>query len=170
MGVKYLAMEPSKYIDEPMLVALRRLLPNAAFDPKLTPLSISAEPSVSIELPVPATAEYAFRLYFQPERQIHARLLVSDGTDYFWYMPFEDVAFRDSDAAFVQTVERLVRYETRIVQKRGLITDSFRCDFKAASGWKKVYAHSASRLGGFHPPLIAGRERVYASPAIAPQQ
>jgi hypothetical protein len=165
-------MDLSKYIDEPMLMSLRRLLPNAAFQPILTPSSMSVEPSVSVELPVPADAEYGFRLYFQPERQIGARLLAADGTDYFWYMPFEDAAFRNSvedlDAAFARTVERLIRNETRIVQKRGLIADSFRCDYKAASGWKRVYSHSASRFGGFHPPLIAGRERIYTSPAIAP--
>jgi hypothetical protein len=170
VGVKYLAMELSQYVDEPMLAALRRLLPNATLQPVLRPLSWSAYPSVSVALPVPAGAEYGFKLYFQPERQISARLLVADGTYYFWYMPFEDAAFRNSveelDAAFVQTIEHLVWHETRIVQKRGLINHSFRCDYKSASGWKRVFSHSALRLGGFHPPLIAGRERVYTSPAI----
>jgi hypothetical protein len=165
-------MDLNKYIDEPMLVTLRRLLPSAAFQLILTPSSVSEEPSVSIELPVPAEAEYGFRLYLQPERQIHARLLAADVKDYFWYMAFEDAAFRNSvedlDAAFVETVERLIRNETRIVQKRGLIADLFKCDYKAASGWKRVYSHSAFRFGGFHPPLIAGRERIYTSPAVAP--
>jgi hypothetical protein len=67
---------------------------------------MSTEPSVSVELPVPADAEYGFRLYFQPERQIGATLLAADGTDYFWYMPFEDAAFANSvedlDGAFVK--------------------------------------------------------------------
>jgi hypothetical protein len=164
-------MDLSKYVDEPMVVSLRRLLPKAAFQPILTPSSMSIEPSVSVELPVPADAEYGFRLHFQPEKQIGARLLAADGTDYFWYMPFEDAelghSVEDLDAAFIQTVECLVRNE-RESSRNGLIAESFRCDYKAAGGWKRVYSHSASHFGGFHTPRIAGRERIYTSPAIAP--
>jgi hypothetical protein len=163
-------MEQSRYISDPLLAALRRLLPTTDFDMKPTPLANSTEVSLSVELPLPAAAEYAFGLYFQPEKQIHARLLFPNETKYFWYMPFEVGAFDDLDNSFVRAVEQLVRYETRIVQRRGLFADSFRCDFKAGSEWKKVYAHSAFHPGGFHPPIIAGREHVYRSPAIAPQQ
>jgi hypothetical protein len=167
-------MELSQYVDEPTLAALQRLLPDAPFQPILMPLSGSADRSVSVKLPVPADAEYGFTLYFQPERQIAATLLVADAADYFWYMPFEDAAFHNSvqelDAAFIKTVEHLVCHETRIIQKRGLLNHSFRCDYKSASGWKRVYWHSALRLGRFHPPLIAGRKRVYMSPAIVGQE
>ncbi len=56
-------MELSQYVDEPTLAALQRLLPDVPFQPILTPLSGSADRSLSVELPVPADAEYAFRLY-----------------------------------------------------------------------------------------------------------
>jgi hypothetical protein len=132
---------------------------------------MSSEQGVIVDLPVPEDAEYRFRLCFQPERQIHATLLAADDADYLWYMPFEDAAFRNSaqdlDTAFLQTVEVLIRNGTRIIYKRGLIFEYFRCEYKTASGWKRVYAHSAFRFGGFHPPLISGRKRIYSSPAIA---
>jgi hypothetical protein len=167
-------MELSRYVDEPTIAALKRLLPNAEFEPILEPLSGSSEPVVSIELPAPVEAQYSFVLTFKPEKQISARLLNTGPAErpYFWYMPFEDGTFRNSlelDKAFVETLGLLVTHKTRIVQKRGLINHSFRCDYQTVSGWKRVFGLSALRVGGFRPPRISGRQQVYFSPAIAPR-
>jgi hypothetical protein len=163
----------SQYVDEPTLEKLERLLPGVELEPILKPLSLSKYPSVSIELPTAPQADYRFVLHLQPEKQVSARLPQSDATHYyFWYQPFEDAAFRNSaeklDNAFIETVEKLVRHETRIRQKRGLLNHSFRCEYKSPKGWERVYGHSALRLGGFKVPPIAGREQVYRSAALAP--
>ena len=165
-------MSLSEFVDERMVVALNRTLPNVALEPILKEHSHGMR-SVSVELPAPQGGEYQFILTLQPERQIHARLvrhLDTQRNNYFWYRPFEDAEFRGSieklDAAFIETIEKLVRHETRILQKRGLLNHSFRLEYKSSSGWKRVYGHSALRMGGFSAPMIAGRQRVYHSPAL----
>jgi hypothetical protein len=167
-------MELSRYVDELTIEALHRLLPNVEFELIFTPVSGLSEPAVSIKLPVPPGAEYSFSLWFRPEKQIHANLVDADpARPYFWYMPFEDAAFKNSveqlDKAFVKKLELLVSHETRIVQKRGLLLHSFRCDYKASSGWNRVYRMAAMRLGHVKPPEIAGSQRIYHSPALAPR-
>jgi hypothetical protein len=174
-------MDLSSYVDELTFTELQRLLPGVAFEPIITPLrwrSLSVVPhesdfSVYQQLPPAPGAEYSFELCFRPERQIHATLIDADPSrPYFWYMPFEDAAFGNSvvklDKAFLETVELLISNETRIVQKCGLLSHSFRCDYKAGSGWKRVCGVSCLRTG-FKPPRIAGRLRVYYSPALAPR-
>jgi len=166
-------MELIEYVDEATFATLRRLLPDAPLQPLLTPVSGSRESSVSTDLPLPVGADYRFNLYLRPERQIHARLLNADPNAYFWYMPFEDAAFKYSvealDAAFLQTIEHLVQHETRIIQRRGLLSHSFKCEYKSGHEWKGVYSHSGLRFGGFHAPQILTRTRVYISAAIVPR-
>jgi len=166
-------MSLSEFVDERIVVALNRTLPGFAFETILETHSRSGISSVTVELPVPEGAEYQFVLSFQPEKQIHARLLRQHGTqrnNYFWYRPFEETQSRDFndkvDAAFVETIERLVHHETRIVQKRGLLNHSFRLDYKSPNGWQRIYRVWTFRLGGFSVPSIAGRQRVYHSPAL----
>jgi len=163
-------MELGRYLDERTLAALHRLLPNFAFEPVLAPVSGLSEPSVTIQLPVPAGAEYSFSLTVQPEKQIHARLVNTEPeTEYFWYMPFEDAEFKNSielDRAFVETLDVIVSNETRIVQKHGLLMESFRCEYNTGSGWNRIYGMSALRPGGFKPPRITGAKRVYHSPPL----
>jgi hypothetical protein len=166
-------MDADRCIDEQTLTFLRRWLPDADFAPQLNTLNGSSRPAVYVDLPPQTGADYFFRLYFDPERQIHARLLNTDAKHYFWYMPFEDAAFGNSaeklDKEFLRTIELLLSHETRIIQRLGLITHSFRCEYKSANGWSKVCAHSALRLGRFHVPEIRERERIYSSPAVVPK-
>jgi hypothetical protein len=154
-----------------MLESLKSLLPNAALDPIVKALSWSRYPASSVDLPAPPEADYRFHLTLRPERQIHANPLhLGEAHYYFWYRPFEEAEFGNSieklDGAFLETVERLVSHETRIVQKRGLLNHSFRCDYKSQGEWKRVYGHSALRFGGFVPPPIAGRKQIYYAPAL----
>lgn len=167
-------MNLSEFVDERMVAALNRSLPGIGFEP-IVKTHLGDVRSVRVELPAPPEAEYQFILTLQPERQIHARLLRYLDTqqrNYFWYRPFQDAEFRNSmeklDAAFIETIEKLVRHQTRIVQKRGLLNHAFRLEYKSPTGWKCVYGHSALRLGGFSVPSIAGKERVYHSSAIVP--
>lgn len=165
-------MNLSELVDERMVAALNRTLPGVTFEPMVETHS-RYDRSVRVELPAPPDSEYQFILTLQPERQIHARLLRHLDTEqynYFWYRPFEDAEFRNSmeklDAAFIETIEKLVRHETRIIQKRGLLSHHFRCEYKPPSGWKSVSSNSTLRFGGFRVPLIADKQRVYHSPTL----
>jgi hypothetical protein len=164
-------MNLNEFVDERMAAALNRALHGVTFEPIVKTDSLH-ERSVTVVLPAAPKAEYQFVLYIKPERQIHARLLQQvqqQNRNYFWYRPFEYVSdnfVEKHDAAFIETIEKLVRNETRIVQKRGLLNHSFRLDYKSPSGWKRVYGHWALRLGGFSVPSITGRRRVYHSPAL----
>ena len=165
-----MTMSMSEFVDERMVAALDRILPGVTFEPIVKTHSRYRIRSVSVDLPASLGAEYQFVLKFQPERQIHARLLRQHKQqNYFWYMPFEYASsdnMEKLDDAFIETIDKLVRHETRIVQKRGLLTHSFRLDYKPPGGWKRVYGHSGLRLGGFSAPSIVGRKRVYHSPAL----
>jgi hypothetical protein len=90
--------------------------------------------------------------------------------NYFWYRPFESAEFRDStdalDATFCETLEKLLAHETRITQKNGSLNQHFKCEYKAGDGWKRVYGHSALKLGGWKFPQIEEKLRVYHSSAL----
>jgi hypothetical protein len=164
----------SQYVDEPTLAALDRLLPGAVLEPIVKSVRLSKSLAVSVELPAAPEADYRFVLFFQPERQIHARLLQSDLKHYyFWYRPFEDAEFGNSveklDNAFNETIQKLVCHDTRVTQKRGLLSHSFRCEYKSLHGWERVSGNSTLRIGGFTVPPIAGRQQVYRSAALAPR-
>jgi len=165
-------MSLSEFVDERMAAALSRTLPGVALEPRVRTDS-GYGPSVSVALPVPPEAEYRFVLTLGPERQIHATLVSSPESklkEYFWYRPFEDAEFKDRmeklDAAFIDTIEKLVFHETRIVQKRGLLNHSFRLDYRSPRGWERVYSHWALRLAGISVPAIKGTQRIYHSPAL----
>lgn len=169
--VQCLTMDLYQYVDEATVAALQRLLPNVIFNPIVKPIASSKASSVSIELPAASGGEYLFVLFFSPQRQIHARLLPANTRQYyFWYRPFEDAEFGNSieklDCAFMETVEQLISNETRIIQKRGLLTNSFKCDYRSLSGWKTVSGQSALRIRGFVVPPIDGKQRIYHSPAL----
>jgi hypothetical protein len=163
-------MDVGEFVDARTMAALRRLLPNFEFEPKLRSHSEFRDTFVSIELPAAVGADYAFTLSFGPEKQIYARLLRSDSErPHFWYRPFEDVDFADAeklDNAFIESFERLVCNETRIIQKRGLLWHSFACEYKSENVWKREYGLSALRLGGFKVPRIPSRRHIYHSPAL----
>jgi len=124
--------------------------------------------SYHIELPPPEGADYRFILWLgSGEKQISARLLTSDETTHFWYRPFEDAEFRSAeqlDKAFLETVEVIMRHNTRIEQKRGLLFNHFKCEYETASGGSRVYGHSGVRWIG--APKIAGRRHVYQFPPL----
>jgi hypothetical protein len=167
-------MKLADHVDEPTVLALQRLLPGVVLEPIITPVptrsgTLNAPVSVSVKLPPAPAADYQFELTFEPERQIHAQLLdASNQRIAFWYMPFEDAAFGDSparlDEAFIQTLERLLSHETRIVQRRGLLTHSFTCEYRAIDEWKRI--SGISYLRWFAAPRIKGRQHVYHSPSL----
>lgn len=105
--------------------------------------------------------------------QIHAELTVPDSkVNCFWYRPFESAEFRNSteaaDSAFCQTLEILLTHESRIIQKNGWLNWHFKCEYKTAGGWKRIYRHSALKFGGFKAPPIDHKVRTYRSTALVP--
>jgi hypothetical protein len=149
---------------------VKQLLPSVVVEPDTKPEPGTDGPSYHPHLPLPAGAEYRFTLWLGcGEKQISARLLTADETAYFWYMPFEEAAFRSAEQlnrAFLDAVELIIRHNTRIEQKRGLFSTHFKCEYESASGWKRVYGHSGLRW--IRAPKTAGRRQVYQSPPLVP--
>ena len=156
----------ARFIEEPIIIGLYRLLPGLLLEPV-----VERDPSgVYLNLPVPPGADYAFKLWLQPEWQIHAELITVDQRKpAFWYVPFEDAAFKSSserDEALLATLKMIVPHETRIVQNVGFLFHSFRCEYEMNDAWSTVYSNGYFRLGNFRIPSIAGRRHIYHSPPI----
>jgi hypothetical protein len=154
------------------LELLKRLIPDFVAQP-VTERTLGMS-STKIDLPRAAEADYFFRLYTAPEMQIHAELTAPrSNVNYFWYRPFESAEFRDStealEAVFCETLEKLLTHESRIIQKNGWLNWHFKCDYRSADGWKRIYRHSALKLGGWKVPQIDGRVRTWRSSALAPE-
>ncbi len=156
---------------EKTLELLARLLPGFETRP-VTQRARGAE-STRIDLPTAPGADYSYQIFeFHPEMQICAELVRSNPEiNYFWYRPFELAEFGNSqealEAAFCETLEKLLTNETRIVQKNGFLTWSFRCEYKTADRWNRVYSHAALRVPGWKLPRIRGDIHVYQSQAVA---
>jgi hypothetical protein len=151
------------------LELLARLLPDFVIQPVAQ--GAQGVDSTRIDLPAAAGADYFFQLWIEPEMQISAELAVAAAdVNYFWYRPFESAEFRDSmealESAFCETLEKLLTHETRIVQKNGWLNWHFKCEYKAADNWMRIYRHSALKLGGWKFPGIDGKVRVYHSSAL----
>jgi hypothetical protein len=160
--------ELNSYLSDPVVDFVRGVLPSVVVE-----ADAQQEPGVSgqsyhIELPPPAGADYCFTLWLgSGEKQISARLLNAEKYWYFWYRPFEDAEFRSAerlDKAFLETVEVILRHNTRIEQKRGLFFNHFKCEYESASGWKRLYGHSALRW--IRAPRVTGRLHIYQSPRL----
>jgi hypothetical protein len=154
--------------DDPIVAFAKQLLPSVVVEPDEKPQPGIVGLSYHILLPVPAGADYGFILWLGAgEKQISARLLTADERSYFWYMPFEEPDYRSADQlteAFLSTTEKIIRHNTRIEQKRGLLFTHFKCEFESPMGWRKVYGHSGLRwIGG---PRIKGNTHIYQSPKL----
>jgi len=154
------------------LELLSRLLPD--FAPQPVTEQAGGIRSTKIDLPPAAGADYFLQLLIEPEMQISAEPTVPGSeVNYFWYRPFESAEFRDSaealEAAFCETLEKLLTRESRIIQKNGWLNWHFQCDHRTADGWKRIYRHSALKLGGWRVPQIDGRVRTWRSSALAPE-
>lgn len=160
--------ELNAHLSDAIVDFVKGLLPSVVVE-----ADAKQEPGVSgqsyhIELPPPVGADYCFTLWLgSGEKQISARLLNAEKSLYFWYRPFEDAEFRSAerlDKEFLETVEVIIRHNTRIEQKRGLFFNHFKCEYESASGWKRVYGHSALRW--IRAPRVTGRLRIYKSPRL----
>jgi len=109
-------MSAEAYLEERARALLRRLLPTFDAHPISQAIPRTTERSVKVNLPTAVTADYSFVLYFSPEMQISAKLvLADDAVDYphFWYLPFESAAFRDSVDALEDAFMKLWRLFSR---------------------------------------------------------
>jgi hypothetical protein len=159
-------------IDDKTLGLLRFLLPD--FNPIIEPAGAEGYSAHigRLDLPPAHGADYYFRLWLYPygDREICAELVEDsrDGT-YFWSRLFELAEFRGSKerliSAFHEELEALITHETRIIQRKGWLAWHFRCEYRASGNWECLSGHSALR-GGFKPPQIRGRRRVYGSAAL----
>jgi hypothetical protein len=154
---------------ERIIETLSRLLPDFVVQPVSHGDGLTR--STRIDLPAAVDAEYFFELWIRPEAQIGARL-IEGGADcnYFWYLPFEEADYSRSmeilDRHFCETVEKLLTHNTRIIYRSGWLSWQFRCDYEAQGRWKKVSYNSTLKLAGWKVPKLAGKSRIYRSPAL----
>jgi len=120
-------------------------------------------------LGLPPGADYAFSvwIYDDGEPQISARLPESAAGETFWSRHFElpdypDVTSRNLE--FLEVLDRIVSWQTRITQARGWLAWSFQCHALvgtewvpvggvAAAKWLDVRDRSAKEKEYFSPPL-----------------
>ena len=145
---------------------IRRYLPEFAKQLEIT------DKWWSLRLPVALEADYTFVLYGYPDgsRQIRAVLVhqPEDGRS-FWYTRFERSSF-GSDLTklhdcFNQVVEKILRYQTRIIEKRGVVWLTYCCDYQNGTAWKRLGPEVSTRRLRFGMPFI-GMKRIYRSPAV----
>jgi len=158
----------NSYLNDPVVAFVKDLLPSVAVEPDTKQEPGVHGDSYHIQLPAPANADYRFTLWLgSGEKQISARLLISDERAYFWYRPFEEAEFRAAEKlnkAFMEAVELIMRRNTRIEQKRGFLFNHFKCEYESADGWMRLYGHSALRW--IRAPKIAEGRHVYQSPRL----
>jgi hypothetical protein len=78
-------------------------------------------------------------------------------------------SFRDDfpklEALFHERLEGLLRYPTRIFEKRGILWLSYWAEYQSDAGWKRL--GGVANLGlGLGIPII-GKRQIYRSPAVA---
>lgn len=127
-----------------------------------------------IALPLAEGADYRFSVHEDAncdERQISASLANEASKDkYFWYMPLEFPDFHNSAEelakCYLGTLLHLLTRQTRIIQTKGLLNWSFRCESLNGQNWEHVYGHLGLRIS-CKAPRIKGRKRVYTSPPLS---
>ena len=158
----------NSHLNDPVVAFIKQLLPSVVVGPDTKPEPGPEGASYHILLPHPARADYRFTLWLgSGEKQISAQLLNADESAGFWYMPFEKAAFRSVeqlDKQFLETVELLVRYTTRIEQRRGVFFNHFKCEYESGVGWKRVYGCSSLRW--IRAPKTKTGRQVYLSPPL----
>ena len=127
--------------------------------------------SILWKLPVPEGADYRFwcLLYDDGEPQIGAERLDIDPDEYFWYRLFEDPDFASDDERserFTEFLSEIVRFPSRILQRRGWLFWHFDIELEKSGVWRRVHGHACMKFGGSQVPNRDRRKSVYRSPAL----
>ena len=123
-----------------------------------------------VHLPLPLGAEYGFRLYVYDdgEPQVCARLVDGDPDADFWCWPFEEPDFdshAEREGAFLDGVRELTS-RSRIIQQRGLLTTTFRCQVERHGKWSMIGDAVGYLRWSTKPPPTKRRVTCYRSPAL----
>ena len=124
-----------------------------------------------ITFPAAADADYSFCacLYEDGEATLSARRAGAGEDEYFWSISLEAPDFDSTEEIgqyVVDTVSRLLRHDTRIIQSKGLINVGFECAYADDDGWHSVGGNAALRFSNFVFPRIAGKQKAYRASAI----
>ena len=84
---------------------------------------------------------------------------------YFWYYPLgmlkEKFEIDEVKYFMFEAIDKIANYRTRIIQKKGLIFQSFSLEYFDTKKWILFYKHSAFRYGNIEFPKITGDEKIY---------
>jgi hypothetical protein len=122
---------------------------------------------LELEFSADQTKEYLFYLWLWPQISLVIGARLRGKPDhYFWYESTDrttrdDIEWEKQVHEFiVDTIDKLVNYRTRIVQREGVFSSSFTCEYFDGS-WKVISKSSALKLFGLDIPKVQGREKVY---------
>jgi len=127
---------------------------------------------ISAALPVPCGADYSFTCEFYDDEDfiLFARLL-SDVDALFWHVTFEacsGIPREDLMRSFLDALEIVTHYRTRIFRERRLLSWGFDCQYFEAEEWRDLCGCSYFRWGGVIDPATPASETVFSSPPLCP--
>jgi hypothetical protein len=88
----------------------------------------------------------------------------------FWSMPFERGGFASGDEmcqAFLRALDIILAHRTRVIQRRGILAYSFRCEYEVDGKWEHLASVAWSRFAGVGFVAGAERETVFAAEPLA---
>lgn len=91
--------------------------------------------------------------------------LKSEPTNYFWYQSWQKIHGLDSDwinelfDVSNELLELLLNHQTRIIQRKGIFSSSFECQF-LDTDWSRISKNSVLHTN-FNIPKIKGRTKIY---------
>ena len=124
-------------------------------------------PYYRVTFPAANNAEYYFVVYiYDTETEITARRIGADEGEAFWHIHLEDFDYESIEAmheALIEKIFLVLRHPTRVRQSNGVLFVNYTCDYSRENEWHKLYGNSFFKFGGFKPPKIIGKEKIYTS-------
>jgi hypothetical protein len=120
----------------------------------------------------PPDGDYRFKLYLYKEGNMSIGAeLVNQPNDYnyFWSRLIEQYSKRSIDDMQFEVIEvlnKILKHETRIIQKRGLLFWHFSCQYHDGGQLKSVGGNSTLRFPNVKVPYPKLSEKIYRSKAL----
>lgn len=140
--------------------------------PDLAAKRTDRESDIELLFPTAAGSDYQFAASITNDLidlQVAAKLLdpvLASSTDYFWYSPNERYGFASFEEHFDCFMEELlavISHPTRIVQRKGIVSWNFCCEYLEGGVWKQIHGATAVRFRAFKVPPVTGKQRLFSA-------
>ncbi len=137
--------------------------------PTISFKSIREDEYLCLEFSTQFQNDYKFYIWVPADflsASIGANLIKISDRHYFWYYPYDnynDDLDRQAEVRyFLYDILYIVtKHKTRIIQKNGILFQSFNCEYLICNQWTQLYKHSAFKYGNFKFPKISERMQIY---------